>query len=381
MKNIVISLAAAMMLWGCKNSSPGKYTLKGHIDQLPDQHVVLEQLYFDERPPHILDSAAMSKGNFELDFSAAEEGMYRLRFSNAKNGYLFINDAPGMSFNANALDSTINAASFSGPANASFKNFMLEMQKRRENFMAAAESASQYELAHPNDSSIDQRRQAVLDIANKANDYISAYIDTVKSPTLAMFIMGYSGDLDTAKMRQVTTQLKKRFPDHKGIHALINRYEQSIAAAPKINEPNLSKNTAEGAIAPDITLNDPSGKPVSISSFKGKYLLVDFWASWCGPCRAANPHMVELYKKYKSKNLAVLGISLDEDKDAWVKAIAKDKLDWAQMSDLKGWNSEAAVLYGVEAIPHTILIDPSGKIVARDLQGAALDNALEKALQ
>jgi peroxiredoxin len=130
------------------------------------------------------------------------------------------------------------------------------------------------------------------------------------------------------------------------------------------------KRAAVGQPFPDITLKTPDDQPVSISDFagKGKYVLLDFWAAWCGPCRQINPRLVELYKRYSDRDFEIVGISLDQNKEAWVKAIKDDKLDWPQMSDLNYWQSAAARLYSVSSIPHTVLLDKDGKIIAKGLR-------------
>jgi peroxiredoxin len=136
--------------------------------------------------------------------------------------------------------------------------------------------------------------------------------------------------------------------------------------------------TALGAMAPDFTQNDPNGNPVSLSSFKGKYVLIDFWASWCGPCREENPNVVKAYNKFKNKNFTILGVSLDkpEGKADWLAAIKNDGLTWTQVSDLRYWGNKVALLYAVQSIPHNFLLDPSGKIIAKDLRGSDLDAKL-----
>ena len=136
-----------------------------------------------------------------------------------------------------------------------------------------------------------------------------------------------------------------------------------------------------GGMAPDITLPTPDGGTKSLSSLKGKYVLIDFWASWCGPCRRENPNVVKMYEKYKDKGFEIFGVSFDQSKEKWVEAIAKDKLTWPHVSDLKGWESAAGKLYNITSIPHTVLIDKEGKIIAKNLRGAALEAKLAEVLK
>ncbi|NLR82167.1 TlpA disulfide reductase family protein [Chitinophaga eiseniae] len=140
------------------------------------------------------------------------------------------------------------------------------------------------------------------------------------------------------------------------------------------------KLTAIGAIAPDFVQKDTLGNDVRLSSLRGKYLLIDFWASWCGPCRAENPNVVKAFEQYKDKGFTILGVSLDSKKEYWLNAIASDQLHWMHVSDLKAWSNEAARLYGVNGIPQNFLLDPEGKIIARNLRGDALINKLKEVL-
>lgn len=138
--------------------------------------------------------------------------------------------------------------------------------------------------------------------------------------------------------------------------------------------------TAVGAVAPDFTMNNTKGEPVSLSSFRGKYVLVDFWASWCEYCRAENPNVVKAYNEYKDKDFTVLGVSLDNSRDGWLTAIHQDDLPFTEVSDLQGWSNAAAQLYNVYSIPANFLVGPDGKIVAKNLRGPALEDKLQQIL-
>jgi peroxiredoxin len=136
-----------------------------------------------------------------------------------------------------------------------------------------------------------------------------------------------------------------------------------------------------GSVLPEFAQNDVNGKLVSLSSLRGKYVLIDFWASWCGPCRAENPNVVKAYNAYKSKGFTVLGVSLDQDKTKWLAAIKKDGLTWTHVSDLKYWNNAVAVQFGIQSIPANFLIDPNGVVIGKDLRGEDLERALATAVK
>jgi peroxiredoxin len=169
------------------------------------------------------------------------------------------------------------------------------------------------------------------------------------------------------------------------IETAINAMDTSVSKIPVVQELKVRveamKKVAIGQKAPDFTLNDIDGNPVSLSSKIGsKVLLVDFWAAWCGPCRQENPNVVKVYNEFKNKGFDIFGVSLDQSKDDWVKAIADDKLTWTHVSDLKYWGSDAAKLYAVNSIPANFLLDETGTIIARNLRGDDLRNKVSEIL-
>ncbi|HUP13902.1 MAG TPA: TlpA disulfide reductase family protein, partial [Niastella sp.] len=163
--------------------------------------------------------------------------------------------------------------------------------------------------------------------------------------------------------------------------ALLDRSLAQTQYVKLLNElPAKLRNTAIGAKAPDFTLPSPDGRPLKLSDHFGKYLLLDFWASWCGPCRRENPNIVRVFNKYKDKGFAVFAVSLDSKKEPWIQAIQNDGLTWPQVSDLLFWDSGPAKLYGIRGIPGNVLIDPSGKIIARNVRGEELEKKLAELL-
>lgn len=164
-------------------------------------------------------------------------------------------------------------------------------------------------------------------------------------------------------------------PMYKGLTTKVRRTKVGKDLAKRIES---ARTTSIGTLAPNFTENDTSGKPVSLTDFRGKYVLLDFWASWCGPCRAENPNYVKAYHQYKDKNFTLLGVSLDrpDAKEAWVAAIKADSLEWTQVSDLKYWSNDVAKQYDIRSVPQNFLIDPTGKIIAKNLRGEELNKKL-----
>jgi peroxiredoxin len=207
------------------------------------------------------------------------------------------------------------------------------------------------------------------------NDYLKKFIQTTPNATLGVLALGWaSRSLPPVEMDSAMKSLKARFPGNAFLTEMEKGGQQQQA------DQQTSSDSWVGKTVPEMVMPDVNGKDVSISSFRGKYVLIDFWASWCGPCRMENPNVVKAYNEYKAKNFTILGVSLDKDKDAWKKAISQDHLNWTHMSDLKYWNSQAVETFGFQGIPFNVLVDPSGKVIAQELRGEDLNAKLKQIL-
>jgi peroxiredoxin len=376
MKKILLFITVLFIFSCTSNHNNGLFIVKGDLKNAPDQKVFLEQLFFNQDPPHVLDTAEMKNGKFEVKAHAAEEGLYRLKFE--KNaGYIFINDRDDIDFSANANDSILRTTKFNTPANASLTALIMTLDSIHTKLINEDQTRKDYQ--QQNNDSLAFIADNAFNISNEwYNNFLVHYIDTASNPINALFALSYTQDVSMDTVKNLMANLTKKFPKNSSVAEMQKQFNQFAAA--KDNKAT-SGNIAVGEMAPDITLPDVDGKPFSLSSLRGKYVLVDFWASWCGPCRQENPNVVANYNQFKDKNFTVLGVSLDQDKKAWQKAIKDDGLVWKQISDLKFWNSAAATLYHVEAIPFNVLIDPQGKIIATELRGNDLHNKLAEVLK
>ncbi len=356
-------------------------SLRDSIVAVGPTHVYLEEIpYGGDMHPVLLDSFTLKgkEGQFDLKGIGKEEGIYQLMVEKGPV-VLLINDVQKINVTID-LSKKENYYTVSGSeASEHLKSFITRYDEKAaviNNLFAEIDSLKQVGGSDSILISATNRKNKAIDALN---EYLSDFIAKADSPAESIFAMGMgSRSFQMDEFGRLLNTALKKFPKHASLAQLKKTYDMQQAQMQQRKEGN---NNWTGQQAPDLSLPSTEGKTVSISSFRGKYVLVDFWASWCNPCRQENPNVVSAYKQFKNKNFTVLGVSLDKDKSPWLKAIKEDELNWTQISDLAYWNSKAVETYKLESIPFIILIDPQGKIIAEGLRGPELEKKLQEVLQ
>ena len=352
------------------------FSIKGNIQlQKPVEWIFIG---YNSGEDYVRDSLKTTNGKFTYKGKMAEPSLVQLRLAypkgegeaRAKSESVMLFLEPGK--NTVRIKDTITDLAVKGSKTQKEFYALIDAQqpyreaerKLYESYRQAAKEnneAEQGRIIARRDSLNEEMLQKVNKtfLLNHSNSPVAVY--ALKQ------IAGY--DIDADKMQPLYNVLS---PGVKKLGEAVKFAEQL----------EIAQKTGVGKVAPEFSQTDTSGQLVSLSSFRGKYVLVDFWASWCGPCRAENPNVVAVFNQYKDKGFTVLGVSLDREgqRERWMKAIYDDKLAWTQVSDLKFWNNAVAQQYGIKAIPFNLLIDPNGVIVAKNIRGEELGKAVEKAI-
>jgi peroxiredoxin len=329
------------------------------------------------------DSAFIKDGKFAISVAFKEPTLYlfysdlELKTKGGYSPYGILVTEPG-TVKIDASPESFSASKVSGAKeNALYKSFSEKSNKAQQKIIDDLTVKYGKELINNRnpDTSDTKFKQLMQDYQqmSEANQKIeeerlTQFVKANPGSFAAVYLLnGYVNRMELKKVE--------------GLYASLSpKYKQTRSGKSIFKGIEARKITAIGKIAPDFTQPDTLGNAVTLSSLRGQYVLVDFWASWCGPCRAENPNLVKTFNRYKDKGFTVLGVSLDQPgkKDAWLAAIHKDNLTWTQVSDLKFWDNEVAVLYGVKAIPTNLLLDKDGKIIAKDLRGEELNKKLSE---
>lgn len=377
MKNIKLVCVAFIVLFVFGCSKTKHYQIQGSLGTLnPPATVYL--LDIKDQAYVVRDSAILENGRFTFEGDIDTLAEVVLALNREGSGYELSTERKVFFLETGAItvkDSTgsLNQAVISGtPNNDALIRFQEEVSHPLQELQA--ELTKRQQDATPEMLEDDAFRADLADAEKQYMDHAvklhSDFIDA--NPDVFVSLENLAGMVDLMPIERVESLYNNLSDELKA--SFIGRNITFKISRLKLFE--------VGAVMPEFTLPDTAGNPVSSSDFKGQYLLIDLWAGWCAPCRAENPNLVAAYHKYKDRNFNVLGVSLDNSREEWLAAIKKDSLTWPQVSDLKLWNSAAVAHFGISGIPANYLVDPSGKIIAKDLRGQALwvklDELLEK---
>jgi peroxiredoxin len=377
MKKIIIFSACCMVLLSSCTTDKQSFTLKGQIGTW-DAPAMLYFSYWHDGDEHT-DSIVLNNGKFSFTGTVTEPSPSRLILDYtgegighaARAGHIFYLYLEPGTIKMKSLDSLQNSVFINSPINDEHLFYLEQVGGQVMEISARMNEkvtqATPEERAAPD--FMDRMNTEFRRLHEERRAKQQQFVRDNPNSFFAIVAISesVSSDFNADEIEELFLLINPKLRDTESGKAFAQRIEAA-------------KTIAIGKPAPDFTQNDPNGNPISLSDFQGKYVLLEFWASWCGPCRQENPNLVKAYAAYKNKGFEILGVSLDETKRAedWTNAIEKDGLTWAQVSDLKGWNNAVARMYGVRAVPQNFLLDSQGIIIAQNLKGDELQNFLKE---
>jgi thiol-disulfide isomerase/thioredoxin len=359
------------------------YKITGVVKGYYGKKLYLEKLYLNKVT--ILDSIVRNKKDNSFSFSGKESEMalYRVRIGESGNdSYLITIDKPTNNIVLSGDSSSIPLFNYAVTGSVGSEQIRMLIHKAMENYNLMNSIDNKiYANPYMSEKELNDLQMQRDAINNNHITYVSQFIDTVSNPVVLIFCtMSLLNPEESFELWQKTAN---RLQQKAYTFTLAQEFTQQVKEIEEMIhlQNNPPQGLSIGAIAPDIMLKDTAGNEITLSSLKGKYVLIDFWASWCGPCRIENPNVVSAYNKYKDKGFTIYSVSLDQDMARWKKAILVDKLSWPyHVSELKGWNSKVCQEYNITSIPNNFLLDPDGKIIAIGLRGENLHHTLQQFL-
>lgn len=362
-----IFLVIAVALFGCgTNTKQEGVKISGVLDEFPVGGFAYMEVIRENGVEPIDTLNVNADGTYETYVTITDPAFYRLNFNGRQIISLILTgEEEEVVVNANGNDPR-GFKEVSGSYDTEYKDQIDELMQGYQQQMQGFQQKQRQAQANNDVQQFQTTRVQMMDLARSTELQLKQFIRKV-SPSLAAFygIQLIDVNQNEAFIDSIATELQVAMPNNFHVNGLVSQ----IATKQKL---------AVGKEAPEIALQNPNGETIKLSSLRGKYVLIDFWAAWCRPCRAENPNVVRAYNEYSDKNFEILGVSLDRTRDKWLQAIDQDGLPWLHVSDLKFWKSQAALDYQVSAIPATFLIDPEGKIIAKNLRGASLEAKLKE---
>lgn len=374
MKKLFLIASVSLLLYACKsgNNKTTGFELKGKLTGANGASIYLEEL--SPEGIKVIDSTVINEqGEFVFNTVQPQMGFYNVKISDRNFITLILDSSQKVQIEGNAQD----LPSTSKIQGSEDSRLFLELNEKSRANYRQRDSLTKFYQAYINSVKMDSAKMDSMSDALEApfnallkehNNYLTQLIEKHSTSLVAIAaIQQLDPDEFFPYYLKLDEAISPKYPNS----PFVNLFHENLLKIKKLSP---------GAEAPEFALPNPDGKIISLSSFKGKIVLIDFWASWCGPCRAENPNVVKLYKKYKEKGFEIFGVSLDKEKDKWLEAIKKDGLTWTHVSDLKAWDTPLVKLYNFNGIPCTFLIDKEGKIIAKNLRGEELEEKLKEVL-